>query len=390
MKVVFTVIPIIMGLIWIGCKEPQPLEGETSYSSELSFDTLYAVQDTFLVKGRTSTAGSPKLLIGRYAGYHTRSLLHFQNLPDDTIDIDSLYLRLHSWSNYGESGEAITGKVHIINEEWPESINETGEISTTPLDAAPFYVTGDSVSFKIDLPPSLMNTWRDTTGGNNNFGLMLDFESAAFIKEFYSGNTVYAPELIWTTRYAASDSVIRDTTYTTLDAALIDFIGEWNPEALYIASGYLVHTFIKFDFTQLPQNSNIVYVNFKFANNDAYSAINANKTNSFYLKNVLTSFENLSYDEEIVLDESVTEDLFLLMDQAFSFLTRDYDQLVKSDYGRYYLQDIVNGSIEHDSFMIVYTNQYNDASIYAIKGKNAGGEAPQIIVGYNRLIPPKL
>jgi hypothetical protein len=390
MKGIFLIIVFALGMFWMSCKEAQPLEGSTSYSSELKFDTLYAVRDTFLVKGRISTAGSPKLLLGNYNGFQTRFLLHFQTLPDDTLEVDSLYLRLQSWSNYGLAGEPIRGRIFLINEEWPESINETGEVATTPLEVEPFYITTDSISYRIDLPPALLDVWRDTTGGNHNYGLMIDAESADFIKEFYSGNTTYAPELIWTSRYALSDSIIRDTTFTTLDASLIDFGDELDPQALYVTSGYLVHAFIKFDFSQLPKNINIVYVNFAFTNHDTYSAINENKSQSFYLKNVLTSFENLSYTDEIIFDQTVAEDLFQLTDEEGQLLTRDDQQMIKKDYGRYYIQDILNGTVAHNSFMLAYANQNNDASVYAIKRTHSGKDAPQVIVGYNTLIPPRL
>jgi hypothetical protein len=388
----FIIIILVLILVWIGCKDAQPLVGTTPIS-ELKYDTLYAQIDTFLVKGRISTAGSPKLLLGSYAGFNTQSLLHFLSLPDDTILVDSLYLRLHSWSNYG-SDEAlltqITGKIHLIEDQWEESINETGEILTRSIESDPFFISEDSLSYQINLPLSLLDAWRDTTGGNNNFGLMLDFDSGSFIKEFYSGNTVYPPELIWTYRHSNSDSIIRDTTSATLDASLIDFSRDVDPGALYITSGYVIHSFIKFDFTMLPKNINISYVNFDFSGNPEYANINNNRSNNFYLKNVQTPFEILDYEGDIIIDEAVPEDLFILTDHDNASLERHEEQLKKSDTGRYYIQDILNGSVDHDSFLLMYTNQGNDASIYALKRSQNKNEAPRIIIGYNTLIAPRL
>jgi hypothetical protein len=235
-----------------------------------------------------------------------------------------------------------------------------------------------------------MDSWRDTTGGNNNFGLMLDFEHADFIKEFYSGNTIYPPELIWTYRHSATDSIIRDTTLVTHDAHLIDFSGDLDPHSLFVTAGYLIHSFIKFNFSQLPNNINISYVNFEFSCDLDHSHINGNKSQDFFLKNVKTPFNLLSYEDNIIIDETVSEDLFLLKDQDNTALVRDKEQLKKSDTGRYYIQDILSGIIDHDSFLLMYTYQGFDASTYAIKRSKHGKEAPRIIIGYNTLIPPRI
>jgi hypothetical protein len=385
----FILIGLFLGLSWMGCKEAQPLVGTTEFS-KLSIDTLYAKKDTFLIKGRTSTAGSPKLLLGSNAGYQTQVLLHFIDLPDDTVQVDSLYLRLHSWSNYGNAGASITGNIHLITEEWEESINETGELATQPLESEPFIITTDSISHRIILPASLMNTWRDTTGGNHNFGLMLDFSDADFIKEFYSGNTIYPPELSWTYHQSNSDSIIRDTTFATLDASLIDFSGTLDSQALFVTAGYAIHSFIQFDFSTLPKNINISYINFEFTHDSDHSDVNGNKNQNFQLVNVITPFDMLSYESEIIIDEDVREDLFLLEDQNNTLLVRDKDQLKKTDTGRYYIQDILGGIIEHDSFLLMYTYEGYDASIYALKRSENGKNAPRIIIGYNTLIPPRL
>lgn len=388
MRYVITVV-FVLGVIWIGCKDTQPLEGKTSYS-ELKFDTLYAQKDTFLVQGRVSTAGSPNLLLGSYAGFTAKTLLHFKILPDDTIQPDSVFLILHSRANFGTAADPINGKIQLIKKEWVESINENDTLDLQAIDADPYFINTDSADFRINLPLALLDSWRDTTGGNNNFGLALDYENAGFIKEFYSGNTENAPELIWSYHSSPDNSVVYDTTTSTLDASLIDFNGDLKSDALYVGAGYLIRSFIKFDFKSLPENINVAYVNFYFPAYQEYSYVNSNKSQNFYLRNVQTPFEELSAEIEIEIDETPSENLFVLSDENKSFLKRDDAQLKKSDGGRYYIQDILNNDIKYDSFMIMYSDEGYDASIYSLKRSGVKNEAPRIIIGYNTIIPPRL
>ena len=114
-------------LILIACQDPNPLvdEGRDILEAygEMVSDTLYAVSDTFIINGKVSTASSSRLLLGAHAGYETRILLRFSNLPPDTVILDSVRLMISSFADFGPDLSHIDGTVYRVKESWEESVN---------------------------------------------------------------------------------------------------------------------------------------------------------------------------------------------------------------------------------------------------------------------------
>ena len=125
-----------------------------------------------------------------------------------------------------------------------------------------------------------MKTWQDTTGGGNNFGLLLNFNTASYIKEFGSRNNsddVPVPRLVAVYYNQALDSTIHDTLLSDKDASLIDFTGEFDTDLLQIVSGYSVKSFLKFEVSSIPPTAALATMRFILHRDVGNSLINKRK-----------------------------------------------------------------------------------------------------------------
>ena len=183
--------------IW-SCMEGEPLHditGERINNGGIFLDTLYAVSDTSIVEGKISTAFSGKLLLGSYEDFDSRILIKFVGVPADSFEVDSVRLILNSVYNQGEASVPVSGTVYMVTNEWEESVNEDEDWKWQEnIDYSPELTTdfeiGEEIneSHVIELSPELMKIWQDTTGGDRNHGIFLDFNTASYIKEFGSRN----------------------------------------------------------------------------------------------------------------------------------------------------------------------------------------------------------
>ena len=384
-----------LALFW-ACKEADPLvdPGKDILDSygEICNDTLYAVADTFLVKGKVNTANSSKLLLGFYKDFESRFLIKFDKFPADTIAIDSLKMRLTSFSSFPQEAGSIRGKIYLVTNEWQESVNSDVDwdyrdnIDYSPETSADFeMVSEDSATFLIDLPTGLVDIWRDTTAGNRNFGLLFDYSEVQQIIEITSSETFNEnnlPKLIFIYRNTALDSTVKDTSIATMDASVIEYNGTFNPENVYIAAGYIVNAFIAFDFSLIPENAILSSVDLFLKQDSDNSIINTNKGSSFYLRNVVTDYDQLPYYR---IDSTFITNL------AYNVLLSEDDdkQLrvinsIRPNIAQNFIQSIINKDIKHGSFYLEYTNQANEISVYAIRhsADPAIFIRPKIVVEY--------
>lgn len=359
---------------------------------EIRSDTLTAISDTFLVGGKVSTASSAKLSLGYYEEYETRFLVKFDSLPPDTAVIDTLRIRITANSVFGSPMAPLEGTVYRVIEEWQESVNANEnwdyktKIDYSDETSANFMLSmDDSATYTIDLPTKLVDIWRDTTSGNQNFGLLFDYNQADHVREFISSEAFDSdniPQLIYMYKDTSIDSVIQDTVTATKDAALIDFRGTFNPEDLYIASGYTAHVFFEFDFSLIPENSILSSVDFIFTQDSVHSLVNNNRGQGFYLRNVLTEFEQLPY---YVIDSTFIYDInynVLVVEDVEKQLNVLYSS--RADIAQNFIQSIINQETPHGSFFIQYTSEGSDISVYALRGKDdvVLSKRPKMILEY--------
>jgi hypothetical protein len=363
-------------------------------------DTLYAISDTSIIEGKISTAFSGKLLLGEFSDFESRFLIRFQNIPADSFKVDTLRLILTSISNQGESLTPITGTTYMVTEDWEESVNGDeswkwqNKIDLSPETSTTFELNESTgTTHIIDLPTTLMENWQDTTGGNKNFGLLVDFNSASYIKEFGSKNnstSLLAPMMVAVYYDLSNDSTIHDTLFADKDASLIDYTGEFDPNMTQIVAGYSGKSFFKFDLSAIPKNAALATMRFILNRDVPNSVVNEAFTEEMFLRTATSNYSALPfYDIDSTFVFSYNYNVIL------TEISADILDILSTERGKnaqYFLQDIINGDIAYGSFMVEYRNEWQGVSVYAIKGADAPdiNQRPKIIVEYYDIPDPRL
>ncbi len=386
-------------MIFAACQDPSPFKDEgkdiLEAYGQIKSDTLYAKSDTFLVNGKISTASSPKLSLGTYQNFESRMLIEFGIVPPDSFIMDELHVIISSAADFGNAGGLLEGTVYRVTDTWTESVNADPDwdfrsrIDYSPETSTNFSFDGlDSTlytDYSIQLPVELVSFWQDTTGGDNNHGILFDFSSGGLIREFSSREGLFIsriPRIVFSYHAAGSDSIISDTLAATKDATLIDFTGNFDEDKIYVSSGYTTRAFFEFDFSSIPKTASISSVNFFYEKDSVNSIINTNRSQDIFLRNVTTDFNQLpgyeidstfqfSTRHNIVVSEIFTSGLSL-------------DDRVRANTGQFFIQDIINDFVQHGSFLLQYTNEETDISVYAIKGVDypVTAQRPRLIIEY--------
>ena len=400
---ILIILSILLVFTVMSCMEGDPLHditGERIDNGGFYLDTLYAMSDTSIIEGKISTAFSGKLLLGSYKDFESRILVRFLGVPADTFEVDSLRLILNSVYNQGEASLPINGTAYMVTEDWEESVNEDeswnwqDKIDQSPEVTSEFELAEtEKGSHVIELSPELMKTWQDTTGGGRNYGLLLDFNSASYIKEFGSKNNtdgIPVPQLVAVYYNHSLDSTIHDTLSVDKDASLLDFTGTFNPNLLQIVSGYSVKSFLKFDLSSLPKNAALATMRFILYRDADNSVINTNLEEQMYLRTATSDYDLLpEYD----IDSTFAFNIFYNV--VLSEQTKDVLDIAPVDRGRFsqnFLQAIVNGDIPLGSFMVQYRNEWDGISVYAVRDSKSENinRRPKLIVEYYNIPNPRL
>ena len=359
-------------------------------------DTLYAAADTSIVMGKIDNGYSPKLLLGSYAGFEARPLMKFFRFPADTFVIDSVKLLLRSNSNFGEANSDVSGKIYMITASWAKDVNKDeswdyqANIETSTLTTASFSLQpADTGTYQIVLPDTLIKIWQDTTGGDKNNGILIDFESADHIIELLSAEVLYGPRMVTMYHAPGQDSVYSDTVYAGSDAYLVNYTGSFNPQQRLVVSGYPVHSFFKFNLNLIPQTAQISNVDFHFNIDTVNSILNISKAKTLFIRTVTTDF-NLLKQGQFEVDSSFTissKYSVALSEESENIMS--LDPTVQADAGQYFIQSLINKNINYGSFYLQYVSEYYDISVMALEGVNSSNP-PYLIVEYYDTPKPRL
>ena len=248
-------------------------------------------------------------------------------------------------------------------------------------------------SQSIELLPAMMDVWQDTVGGNKNFGLLLDFQNAGYIKQFSSVDALFSgqrPRLAYTWYDEVQDSTHHDTLYVSQDASLIDFTGSFDPEKLYVSSGYSVRSFFEFDFSEIPLTAAMATMNFIVKRDTLSSVKNNLSLETFNLRTVTTPFENLpsySVDSTFIFNVYYNVKVVENSENVLEIETRE-----QGTSSQNFLQSIVNGDIEYGSFLLHYKYEGEDISVYSIKDNKSPviDDRPALIVEYYDIPEPRM
>ncbi len=399
-----TIVLLFIGIItsW-SCFEGDPLHditGERLQNGRIFRDTLYAINSTSIVEGKVPTGLSTKLLLGSYKEFETRILIQFGSIPHDSIKVDSLRLILTALENQGDIFGSIQGSAHLVTNYWPESVNEDEDWDwRSNIDYSPEYSSqfeiGEETSIyqSVDLPPAMMDVWQDTVGGSKNFGLLLDYHHAGYIKQFSSVDALFSgqrPRLAYVWYDETQDSTHHDTLFVSKDASLIDFTGSFDPEKLYVSSGYSVRSFFEFDFSEIPQTAALSTMNFVAKRDTLNSVKNNLSLETMYFRTVTTPFDDLpSYkvDSTFVFNFFYSLRVGESSENVLEIETRE-----QGTGSQNFMQGILNGDIDYGSFLLHYKYEGEDISVYSIKDNKTPliDDWPILILEYYDIPQPRM
>lgn len=385
-------------LFIFGCSDSNPFFDKDKQIlntyGEIVRDTLYAVSDTYVNNGFISTASGPALSLGAANGFESRVLIKFSNLPADTLQLNSVKILIKSRTKYGEAISPIEGTLYRVLEDWEEDVNIQDEWHNggylSKLDQAeitPINFTvniEDTVNLEIELPDTLVSIWHDTTNGGQNFGVMLDFNTADHVAEFLSTETGSSPQLIYS-YVDSSDSLIQDTLFASKDAALVDFPMEselQNDSTVFVLSGYSANAIFTFDFNGIPANALLTSANFIFSEDTLLSAKNSSRSQNFYIRNITSDLSQLP---DFEIDSTFVQNVFynIILDET-SENSLALGQLRQGETGQYFIQSVLNKTIDNTGFLVQYIGEGTNLSKYAIKRINQQSEetSPKLIIEY--------
>lgn len=279
----YKALPLIC-FILLACGNDKPIQG---FDPDLGFDdddlgsvrkaTLHSVDLQFSFEDTLTTTGSsPNLSVGTFSNIDTRTLIKFESFPnpDSVTILDAALILRTSVVTGNVTGQTFEATVHRVTDDWDEAnvrAENFGEaFDPTPLASATIRsiyrvdsLNVEQVRFDLgDDGTELIRQWSDSTSGVNNFGFLINSNSANFIKQFYSTEFFTgsrAPQLEVTARVQGTGADTTITTTAMADAYLI----ERNP-GFMLPDGplYVDHLFgrksiIRFDLSQIPRESTI-------------------------------------------------------------------------------------------------------------------------------------
>jgi hypothetical protein len=357
-------------------------------------DTLFAVQDTFVIAPPLRTSSSPILSVGKFGGMTANFLLHFVFFPADSIQLDSAFIELTAAGNFGDgTQQSITVDVYKNYDQWDGDANKddfwrnyipTGEL----IYSGDFILCDslqDSVKYRIPIDNATMKEWQqieDTL--QTGLFFTLSPGSGEAIAEIASFNTLQssnAPKLIF--KKETDSTAVWDTLSIGNDLPIFPDNKAifQNTNNLYIASGNPVHSFIKFDLSELPENI-ILYSAQLIANLDSTNTlVNDNQYPGFYLRVVKEANEDLSY---FLIDSTFYYDRqqnISLEKSGNKLQLNEYNEL---NFGQHVLQKIINKELDYEWFFLQYAMEPNILSVEKVLGvKNHVKE--RLIVKYLRI-----
>lgn len=249
---------VFLASLW-GCSdlEDTPSSAEFNLADRYGsfvIDTVYAVQDTFIIGDYVDTDLSDKLSVGKINGVETSFLIKFLELPDSTLGLDSAYIILKNVGTFSLGMTSLDLDIYKVDKEWGDDVNKDEtwhkyQPQNNPIINYSINET-DSAEYKIILSPELVLEWMEDE--DNYWGLLFksNLNSDGVIKEFGSFNSsLYYPKIVYV--MSTDTSTVRDTVNTAMDATIFDYSDDGsglfelleNDNKLLVSSGVTVHSF---------------------------------------------------------------------------------------------------------------------------------------------------
>ena len=363
---------------------------------EYRIDTLYAVQDTFVVAPPVRTSYSSKLSVGKYQGFPANFLIRFVFFPPDSIQLDSARIELTGASHYGDGTvSSITVDAYKVLDTWDRDANKDDYWRNyTPngdlVFSGDFTLSDslkDSIKYIIPLDNELIKEWQQTEDSlQTGLYFTLSPGSNEAVAEIASFNTYVgadAPKLIF--KKETDSTAVWDTLIIGDDVTIFppEENGVFqNTQNVYIAGGNPVQSFIKFDLSVLPQNILIYNAEIVADLDSTNILVNKEFYSDFFIRVVKEADDNLT---SFTIDSSFVNDYrqnISMMKENNRLVFSDYD---RNNFGQYVLQNIINGDLEYKWFFLQYKIEDQSLSVERILGVKNPPHREMLIVKYVRI-----
>jgi hypothetical protein len=389
---------IIFSLLYIySCSS----ENATSSNDELLIqgayvsDTLYAIQDTFILGSPVRTSSSQQLSVGKFQGMSSNFLINFVFFPADTIQLDSAYIEFTGAGNLGDGSlTSITVDAYKVLDQWGGNANQD-EFWRTYTPNGDLVYSGDlilcdslkdSIKYKIPIDNATIKEWQQTDDSlQTGLYFTLSSGSGEAIAEIASFNTTYntnAPKLIF--KRETDSTAVWDTLVVGDDLPIYpdnDGIFQ-NTDNVYIASGNPVNSFVKFDLSKLPENIIIYSAELSADLDSSNSLVNSIQYPVFYLRVVSEANDDLS---SYTIDSSFYYDSRLNIAMTKENNSLQLSEYTKNNFGQHLLQKIVNKEMNYEWFFIQYGIEWGVLSVERIMGIKNPPHKERLIVKYIRI-----
>lgn len=381
MRNIFIILLLVS--IFMACQDVDPLKPTDELSmdyGELVETTLFATADTFIIDERINTFDSPKLCIGNYQNFDAAVLLKFYDLPDSGSIVDSMAIEFSTLSVLGEANVDMPLKLYRIEEDWTENANTKDEwhLFEPTTEVSVIHIPSqDSSRIKFTITDtSLINEWISEGLYNKGLYLKCNDPEINYIREIASseyGVDSLAPMI--TFRYKGEDDTVFvvDTMNViyTLDATIFNKNNEvfniaQTQNDILVASGVGARAYLHFDeISSLPKKILIqkaeLYIPIKdedfFIPGQPNSLNNTNNLQGYYINMVPDSGDVLTATE---IDS--TYDNLIVLSQADTVVQMSSNEN-RARFGKYFIQNIINGNVMSEWFSIQYKNEGQDLSI---------------------------
>ncbi len=250
--------------LFIACSEnPQQLTSipyGTNIPGTVKDTTLVVVKDTtHFIRSKVNTQNAARLLLGSSHGLEARPALRFTNYLEipDSANIDSAKIKLFGSSSSGSLGNTpFTATLYPALAVWTSNMDSVWNDfnsnidRTRPLGSA-LIEPSDTLEYTFTLNQDgidQVNVWADSaTDPLENFGVLIDFQSADYIQYFYAIASGSDPVLIIQYSLPGDTTVYGDTLLANYDIYIYQGTVPKIENRNYVSSLLVNNTLLQFD-----------------------------------------------------------------------------------------------------------------------------------------------
>ena len=400
---------LLLAILWISCQDLNSIQAPKEFDLKNHFGqyvdtTLYPDKVTFQINERENTINGLDLCVGTYKGFRAGFLLKFVALPSIDKEIDSVSLRLKSFSQFGQPTGMQTIEVYEVDQPWKEDANTEDTWHTyQPQNLLGTYTfeTTDTLTFTFPIDTAVVNRWRREDSLNYGLYIQPAGDNGSVIREFLSlenNDPTVFPRLFFKVK---NDSVfVKDSLALGNDATIFDYmpqgenIFDWakNQGDLVIGSGIGVHPLLHFPgLDSLPKNSIVQGANLilrvkdqNFITNEEKNTYdNANSSDLFYIRNLSEANTDLTVFK---LDSSfTTSSNFNYQMQQQEGNLQLLSEAEQTKFGENVVQNLLNGNKKSKGFYLRYEDEVSRLSF-----KRLDASSIKLNIRYFRMDNPGL